>query len=547
MSVSSIRVLSTTSALLAGITAVSGPAMAEPRIADFSAKLNGAAPTIYVDAKNGKWHSIANRPVTLQVSVKANAKGLRTFITHMAAGAQDSFKLDQSGVAGPYKPVALAVKSFGGKGDRNKASATLDIVRAGDKLGLGGASESAIVAACNKKLDQGASVFTEQRTSSSGHALWVGVMADYYPAIGGFPKGSVSEKRNVGLAFNVVCLADQQPYKTLGAKLTYKSEGNACPRKLTIRTVIESNKPGSGQYRRERQGGPPSDWISFATKKVGDKFLYVKEETQEVGNVDQVRRIQVKGGPAAPWEHVKVGCDPFKVTHVKYSYKVKAGASCPRPMTTFMSLHANQKGHAFVRHERKGGAPGEWFKVEFKKTNSSYVAKVENTQNVGDVDQTRRLKVKDGPASDWVHFKNDCAPMKVTKVQLGITAAKTNACPTSVTFKSWVFGDKEGWSKVRYRRADGGKSAWYIVKIHKGSGGVYVGSHTVTETYKKAADTKFIAEAEGGKMGNWVPLKISCPTGPGGLTKSSVNPAQAPKAAGLGAKIRHSRQSRVRH
>ncbi len=406
---------------VAALALFAGNAVAEPRIRNFSAKINGPSPTIYVEAKNGKWRRISNRAVYFQVRVKANAKGYRNFIKHMVTGAQESFRFDESGQAVPVPPAGLASKTFGGKGDRNKASATLDVARDGNKLGLGRASEQAIVAACNKKLSQGHTVLAEQRTVSHGHILWAGVSADYYGAIGGFPNGSVTEKRNIGVGFNVVCLPDTAPYKTVSAKLDYSSTGNTCPRKLTIRTVIESNKPGKGFYRRERKGGPPSGWIAFQTKKSGNRYLFVKHETQEVGNVDQVRRIRVKNGPAAPWERVKVDCAKFKVTHVKLSYKVKKINSCPRPMTTYMAVHANQKGHAWVRHERKGGAPGQWFKVKIKKTAKAYVWFSKNTQKVGKVDQIRRLKVKNGPASKWVHFKNSCkAPPRAGSSALGV-------------------------------------------------------------------------------------------------------------------------------
>lgn len=407
MQTTHLKPIGVAATVIAGLTVVAGNAAAEPRIREFSAKINGPSPTIYVEAKNGKWQRISNRPVYFQVRVDANARGVSNYIKKMGTGMSESFGMTEDGQPGTYMS-GLAVKTFGGRGDRNRANATLDVAKGGRELGLGKASEDAIVRACNARLTQGKSVFNQQRTTSSGHVLWAGVLTQYYR--GGFVKGTVGEKRNIGIGFNVICLPDTAPYKTLSAKLDYSMTGNACPRKLTIRTVVESNRPGTGHYRRERKGGPPSAWIAFKTKQVGNRYLFVKHDTQEVGNVDQVRRIRIKNGPAAPWKRIKVDCDKFKVTHAKLSYKVKQSGACPRPMTTRMAVHANQKGHAWVRHERKGGAPGKWFKVTFKKSGKSYVWSSKNAQKVGKVDQTRRLKVKNGPASAWVHFKNDCTP-----------------------------------------------------------------------------------------------------------------------------------------
>ncbi len=330
---------------------------------------------------------------------------------------------------------------------------------------------------------------------------------------------------------NIVCKKDTTPLKVTSVKLSYTAKGKQCPKDLTIVKRIETNRPGKVTYRRERQGGQPSAWITVQTKKSGGKFVYIKKETQEVGHVDQTRRIKIKGGPASKWVNVKVNCAKFKVVKATYSYKLGKGGSCPRNITLTKMFETNQKGSFFYRRERQGGQPSGWIKATAKKVGNKYVAKIVEKQKVGDLDQIRRVKVKNGPASKWVHMKNDCSPMKVTQVQLGIKVSKGNSCKKTATFTSWVFGDKAGWTKVRYRRAGGGKSAWYLVKLHKGSGGVYLGSHTQKQTFTKPANTKYMVEVQGHpKISKWIPLKISCPTGPGNVKLKTKKPNNASKA-----------------
>ena len=127
----------------------------------------------------------------------------------------------------------------------------------------------------------------------------------------------------------IICKKDTTPLKVTSVKLSYKSKGNQCPKELTIEKRIETNRPGKVTYRRERQGGQPSGWITVQTKKSGSKFVYIKKETQEVGHVNQTRRIKIKSGPASKWVNVKVNCAKFKVVKATYSYKLGKGGSCP--------------------------------------------------------------------------------------------------------------------------------------------------------------------------------------------------------------------------
>ena len=520
-----------------------GPADAKPRIRDLSIKVVGPAPKIYVDAKNGRYYRISDRSVAFTVRISANARGVANYIKHMGVGFQDGFALPPAG-SGPgmiYK--ALEAKTFKGRGEKAKASVDLYIARAGNKIGIIAQTRRKIIAACNKLIDQGRSPFEQHKTRVDPFAFRGGAVAHYYRM--GFLEGFVTAQKVIGLDPVIVCLPDPTPFKVKKAKLSYTAIGNKCPRKLTINTVIESNRPGKGLYRRDRKGGPSSAWIPFQTRKVGNRYLFQKQETQEVGHVNQLRAITIEGGPASPWTRIKVDCDRFKVTQAKYAYKVKAGGSCPRKMTITMTLHANQKGHAWVRHERKGGPPGKWFKVTFIKKGKSYIATSSSVQKVGEVDQVRWFRVKDGPLSNRVHFRNDCSPMKLSRVQLGIVVAKTKSCPKTVTFKSWVFANKAGWAKVRYRKAGGGKSAWYPVKVRKGAGGIYMGSHTVKRTFTKAADTKYMAEVQGaGKISTWVPLRLSCAIGPGSLGKSKAKRAFKKSANAVLTKPKRIRRSR---
>ncbi len=339
----------------------------------------------------------------------------------------------------------------------------------------------------------------------------------------------------------LVCKKDTTPLKVTAVNLSYSASGKSCPKSLTIFKEIESNRPGKVTYRRERKGGQPSGWITVNTKKSGNRFIYTKKETQEVGHVDQTRRIKIKNGPASQWVKVEVDCEKFKVLSAKYSYSLAKGNSCPRNITINTVFETNQKGFVTYRRERKGGQPSAWLKVQSNKVGNKYLAKITETQKVGDLDQIRRVNAKNGPASNWVHFKNDCSPMKVTKVQLGIKISNGNSCKKTATFTAWVFGNKEGWAKVRYRQAGGGKSAWYLVKLKKGAKGVYLGSHTETKTYTKPASTKFMAEVKGHpKISNWVSVNIKCKSGPSDLKVNNKNEEKASntKVKKLGKKFR---------
>jgi hypothetical protein len=131
------------------------------------------------------------------------------------------------------------------------------------------------------------------------------------------------------------------------------AERDTCPKEATITTEFETNQEGTVVYRRERQGGDPSDWVSMKSERVGGKFIARKVEKQWVSEVDQTRRVKVKDGLSSAWTEFKVGCPPFRITDVFYSVRVAPGALCPRPRCA-RDLHRQRTGHV----PAPAGTPG---------------------------------------------------------------------------------------------------------------------------------------------------------------------------------------------
>jgi len=518
----SMRIFS--AALITASFVGAGNAEAKPRIENFGAKNNTGNPTIYVDAQNGRWYRISDRPVEFKVMVAAEAAGAGTYIKHLGMGFQEGLKFG----SGIFAPAEASVTFKGrGAGVLTKARANLYLLKAGNKLGIIEKSRKEIINACNKKLDQGFSP-RKQLTASHDTVFQIGAIADYYRM--GLNEGSIYKKKFIPVKFHIVCLPDKTPLRVTNVHYFYTTKGKSCPKDLTFYQQIETNLPGQVTYRRERQGGQPSEWITVETKRSGGRYVYTRKTTQEVGFVDQTRRINIKDGPASKWVKVKVDCDKFKVLSAKYNYSLGKGGSCPRNMTVKTVFETNQKGSFFYRRERQGGPPSSWIKATAEKKGNKYFAVIIGKQKVGDLNQTLRVRVQNGPASKWVHFKNNCSPMKVTKVQLGIKLTKNSNCKKTASFTTWVFGTKGGWAKIRYRRAGGGKSAWFPVKLKKGSGGVYLGTHTRKQLYTKPANTKFLVEVQGhGKVSNWVSLQNKCKIGPGGFNQKGKKAGKVSK------------------
>jgi hypothetical protein len=90
--------------------------------------------------------------------------------------------------------------------------------------------------------------------------------------------------------------------------------GALCPRDLDVRETYIANGPGTFRHRRERQGGPPSDWVETDLKLDGTTYKAEFTSSQKVGELDQMRRVVARprvgpvGQVESDWVHFKVDC-----------------------------------------------------------------------------------------------------------------------------------------------------------------------------------------------------------------------------------------------
>ncbi len=294
------------------------------------------------------------------------------------------------------------------------------------------------------------------------------------------------------------------PFRVTKASLKFKvHKSNVCKKKITIETEFETNQAGTVVYRRERQGGSPSGWVSLKSKKVGSKFIAKKTETQWVTDLDQMRRVKVKDSPiVSAWEHYKVKCPPFKITDVSYSFRAEPGYKCPREITVLETYKANGPGQFLRRRERQGGPPSEWIKTDVKLQRTTYSATFQTKQNVGEISQTRRVVArsvtgKNRPAkyfkksSKWVKMQVKCLDIKQSAIIFD--GKDTGTCKFKTKVKLRVNADMQADLPYQFDCADG-QSKKGTFSIKKTGKNTFIGVDTVklnvTKTGKQACALK---------------------------------------------------------
>ncbi len=280
------------------------------------------------------------------------------------------------------------------------------------------------------------------------------------------------------------------PLTALRAKLGFSvKERTVCTKQITITTEIITDRAGPITYRRERQGGQPSGWITMNAKWDGTRFVARKLDKQWVNAIDQMRRIKVKNSSvASTWTHFKVTCPRFRITNVTYSFEAAPGYLCPREIKVRETYIANGPGRFKRRRERKGGPPSAWIETDVKLVGTVYRAVIESKQTVGELFQIRRVVARSLAgkrfriASNWVPFVVRCLDIKQSAIIFDGQSSGT--CKFNTKVKLRVNADMPGNIPYRLDCADGQTRSGSFAIRHTG-GSNFIGVDTVNLSVKK--------------------------------------------------------------
>lgn len=204
-----------------------------------------------------------------------------------------------------------------------------------------------------------------------------------------------------------------------------------------------------------------------------------------------------------------------KVHSVSLSVAVGAKKVCPRKSTLYARFKTDGAGTVkFILRRNDGKTIVKTAKAK-KQANGKYMAIFKRVYtHTKSVERKYRVKVAGSPvASQWAAMKIKCkkpTPLKVKKVMYGIKTANNNLCPQQALAKGWVYTNKAGSVKVRFRKHDGTVTPYTTINTVKGPAG-HVAEYSKMMLVGTSFDAKYRMEVKGSsKRSNWVRFKVTC-------------------------------------
>jgi hypothetical protein len=151
------------------------------------------------------------------------------------------------------------------------------------------------------------------------------------------------------------------PFEVTHAQLHFAAtQGPACPQPALTQEIFITTGPGTVEYRRERQGGPPSGWLKLETQLLAGQYQAVHSEVQKVEEIDQMRRVVAKrwrnkpGTVESKWVHVKTSC--IDVADHGIYIDGPSKADCPLDARVRARFNADMEGPVSYRVACDNGA-----------------------------------------------------------------------------------------------------------------------------------------------------------------------------------------------
>jgi hypothetical protein len=154
---------------------------------------------------------------------------------------------------------------------------------------------------------------------------------------------------------------DCPPFEVTHAQLHFAAnQGPVCPQKVLTQEIFITTRPGTVEYRRERQGGEPSGWLKLETQLIAGQYQAVLSDVQSVGEIDQVRRVVANrwhnkpGTIASDWVRTKTNCIDV-VDHEIFIDGPDQPAQCPIDARVRVRLNTDMEGPVSYRVDCDNG------------------------------------------------------------------------------------------------------------------------------------------------------------------------------------------------
>ena len=204
-----------------------------------------------------------------------------------------------------------------------------------------------------------------------------------------------------------------------------------------------------------------------------------------------------------------------KVKSVSLSVGITANKKCPRTTSLYTRIETESAGNVTFTLRRNDGEKLVKTMKSKKRANGKYMViyKRKYVHNTS-IDRSYRVKINGtNLSSQWAKMKVKCkkpTPLKVKKVMYGIKTANNNLCPQQALAKGWVYTNKAGSVKVRFRKHDGTVTPYTTINTVKGPAG-HVAEYSKMMLVGTSFDAKYRMEVKGStKRSNWVPFKVTC-------------------------------------
>ncbi len=329
-------------------------------------------------------------------------------------------------------PVYNARGNYGMPGPRRKTPTGLPATRVNKKITLeisgaqiSRAHRTYLSDMCNRFLGPSKAGFYQTHTKVLQLHVYVRHLAyiDQSNSNGSYRVYGEKDHKAVAVPIKLVCDGAQDPNKFRVTKVEHKfsvKKGPLCPLAITTETKIYSSIAGTANYRRERKGGPPSEWIPIKTKKQGDKYVAVIKNTQNVNALDQTRRIvalKYEVGTetvTSEWLRYLVKCQPFKVTDLKLKLNKAKSDECPVAISA--KVTGKTTGPGQFRHRLRCDNNKRWVRTLQAKKISKGKYGADFTHNFK-VKKSRDLKCR----AEGIDF-NMTTPWKTVKIKCAVTS-----------------------------------------------------------------------------------------------------------------------------
>ena len=355
-----------------------------------------------------------------------------------------------------------------------------------------------LIASCNARVDEAQGAGSDLTNLPQLFPVTLGVdtrrdLGKISPLIEATGKAPLDEysKTKVfsSIQFNFACAALPQPIKTPPEpwymKLIVNQQGDTCPMKTEVRTILKYNIPMTARFRI-KHNGKPGKYIEIKardTLKGKDRPLtrgrYLVERVEyyylDPGKHDF--RVEVIGGTRgtvqSSVETIRVKCPPFKVTSAWLTYDVGKKSTCKKQVKEKLKAKATRPGNAPFEIKTQGGLVVHSGTLEFARKGMEYVAVSKRKLQMGAFDSDMMGLIDDGSGANtgWTRLKVDC--LNVLSGNLELRKFKPTSCKGEAAMS--VRTDMPGTVKY-WLTCTGERRSWEgKIDVHKTGANTYVG------------------------------------------------------------------------